>query len=85
MNDTSIDYSTRDIDAAREAALEHLAEAWNAAENDGIDRLIIAHASMSAALATMVRQQGEDATAQMVASLADRIREGAYSLHRSLQ
>jgi hypothetical protein len=79
------DLPSKEFDAAREAALEYLAHAWTAAEDEGIDSLVLAHASMSAALATMVRQHGEEATAQMVAVLADRIREGEYSLHRSLQ
>ena len=45
----------------------------------------LAHASLFAALATLVRSYGEDATADLVAALPDRIRAGEYNLERSLQ
>ena len=41
--------------------------------------------ALFAALATLVRQHGEDATAELVAGLPDRIRAGEYNLDRSLQ
>ena len=67
---------------ARQVALEYLAEAWNTAEDDGVESLALAHASLFAALATMVRVHGEDATALMVDALPDRIRAGEYNLER---
>jgi len=69
----------------RQIALEYLAEAWNTAEEDGVQSQALAYASLFAALATLVRQHGEDATADLVASLPDRIRAGEYNLERSLQ
>ena len=45
----------------------------------------LAHASLFAALATLVRTHGEEATAELVAGLPDRIRAGEYNLERSLQ
>ena len=47
----------------RQLALEYLAEAWNTAEDEGVETLALAHASLFAALATMVRIHGEEATA----------------------
>ena len=44
----------------RQIALEYLAEAWNTAEEDGIESRALAHASLFAALATLVRQHGEE-------------------------
>ncbi len=75
-------------DAADEqcqVALEYLAEAWNTAEDEGIESLALAHASLFAALATLVKRHGEAATADLVAALPDRIASGEYTLERNLQ
>jgi hypothetical protein len=69
----------------RQIALEYLAEAWNAAEQDGVEREALAHASLFAALATLVKVHGEEAAADIIAELPERIRHGQYSLERSLQ
>jgi len=69
----------------RQLALEYLAEAWNSAEQDGVDGEAIAHAALFAAFATLVSQFGEEATADLVAALPERIRHGEYSLDRSIQ
>lgn len=69
----------------RQLALEYLAEAWNSAEDDGVEAQALAHASLFAALATLVRDFGEEATASLVATLPDRIRAGEYHLDRSIQ
>ena len=69
----------------RQLALEYLAEAWNSAEEDGVESQALAHASLFAALATLVRAHGEEATADLVAALPERIRAGEYNLERSLQ
>jgi hypothetical protein len=66
----------------RQLALEYLAEAWNVAEDDGIKPVSLAHASLFAAIATLVRMHGEDAAAAMVSALPDRIRHGEYNLDR---
>lgn len=67
----------------RQQALEYLAEAWNTAEEEGIESQALAHASLFAALATLVRTYGEEATAELVAGLPGRIRAGEYNLRRS--
>ncbi|MCW5720863.1 MAG: hypothetical protein KIS86_06950 [Devosia sp.] len=69
----------------RQIALEYLAEAWNSAEEDGLETAALAHASLFAALATFVRMHGDEATADLVATLPDRIRTGEYNLDRILQ
>ncbi|MHA6298342.1 hypothetical protein [Devosia sp. CAU 1758] len=69
----------------RQLALEYLAEAWNSAEEDGIDSSSLAHASLFAALATFVKMHGDEATADLVEQLPDRIRNGEYNLERVLQ
>ncbi len=45
----------------------------------------LAHASLFAALATLVKLHGDDATAELIANLPDRIRTGEYNLDRNLQ
>ncbi|HEV7344931.1 MAG TPA: hypothetical protein VGN60_04780 [Devosia sp.] len=69
----------------RQVALEYLAEAWNEAEDDGVQSAALAHASLFAALATFVKMHGDDATAELVSLLPDRIRSGEYNLDRILQ
>ena len=69
----------------RQLALEYLAEAWNAAEDDGVENIALAHASLFAALATFVKLHGDEATAELVALLPERIRSGEYNLERILQ
>ncbi len=71
--------------AERQLALEYLAEAWNSAEEDGLESAALAHASLFAALATFVRMHGDEATAELIAQLPDRIRTGEYNLERILQ
>ena len=66
----------------RQLALEYLAEAWNTAEDEGVQSLALAHASLFAAIATLVKAHGEEATALLVASLPERIRSGEYNLER---
>lgn len=69
----------------RQVALEYVAEAWNAAEDDGIASVALAHASLFAAITSMVEHHGENLTAELIATLPERIRHGEYNLLRSLQ
>lgn len=71
--------------AERQLALEFIAEAWNSAEEEGVRSQALAHASLFAAIATLVQVHGEDVTAELVEMLPDRIRSGEYNLERSLQ
>ena len=45
----------------------------------------LAHASLFAALTTLVDVYGEEAVAELIGALPDRIRSGEYNLERSLQ
>lgn len=69
----------------RQLALEYIAEAWNTAEDDGLESLSLAHASLFAALATFVSAHGDEAAAKMVNELPDRIRAGDYTLDKTIQ
>ncbi|RUT31128.1 hypothetical protein EMQ25_09660 [Arsenicitalea aurantiaca] len=82
---TGQDAETEAESEARRIALEYLAEAWNDAEDDGVDGQALAHAALFAALATLVEGHGEDQTASFAEKLADRIRAGEYTVGRTLQ
>lgn len=87
---TSFPFSTHDsmpdgIHEDREIALEYLAEAWNSASEDGVDTEALAHAALFAAIATLVRDYGEEAVARMIGEIPARIDNGDYSLDRVLQ
>lgn len=69
----------------RQRALEYLAEAWNAAADDGVEQAALAHASLFAALATLVKLHGDDGAAELVRALPERIRCGEYNIDRRLQ
>jgi hypothetical protein len=69
----------------RQVALEYVAEAWNEAEDDGVAALALAHASLFAAITSLVDHHGESAVADLIGSLPERIQAGEYTLGRSLQ
>lgn len=69
----------------RQVALEYVAGAWNDAEDDGVATLALAHASLFAAITSLVDHHGETAVAELIASLPERIQSGDYTLGRSLQ
>jgi hypothetical protein len=69
----------------RQLALEYLAEAWTIATDEGVDQVALAHASLFAAVATLVRLHGDEAAADLVGELPERIRCGEYNLDRQLQ
>ena len=80
--------SLRDLEQEhkdRQLALEHLADAWTGAEHDGLEPEAVAHAAIFAALATLVTDYGEEAVADLIETLPERIRAGEYSLDRTLQ
>jgi len=69
----------------RQVALEYIAEAWNSAEQDGLEGEALSHAALFAALATLVKTFGEEPTAKMISRLPERIRQGEYSIDRVIQ
>jgi hypothetical protein len=71
--------------AERALALEYIADAWNIAEEDGVEQKALAYASLFAAVTTLVKSYGEETTAELIARLPDRIRSGEYNLDRSVQ
>jgi hypothetical protein len=64
----------------KQAALSYLNEAWAEARHDGVDGDCLAQASLFAALAELVGTYGEDAVGKFVEGLANRVRNGEFSL-----
>jgi hypothetical protein len=67
------------------AALNHLNEAWSGARLDGIDGDCMAQACLFAAFAELVSTYGEPAAAQYADTLAQRIRNGEFSVKLARQ
>jgi hypothetical protein len=69
----------------KRVALGYLHEAWAEAKLDGVDGDCLAQACLFAAMAEFVSTYGEDAAAEYTRGLADRIRNGEFSLDQSRQ
>ncbi len=68
-----------DASADKRAALTYVVEAFVEAQLDGLDTDCIVQAALFTAFQELVATYGEDATAQYVEGLPDRIRSGGFS------
>jgi hypothetical protein len=66
----------------RRMALQNILDAWDEALSDGVSADILATTAIFAALSDMVEAYGEEAVAEMAAGLADRVRQGEFTLNR---
>ena len=66
-------------------ALSYIIEAWEEAICDGLEPECLAGASLFTALTDLVSTYGEDAVAQMVKDLSNRIDQGEFTLNRVTQ
>jgi hypothetical protein len=64
----------------KRAALSYLHEAWAEARVDGVDGDCLAQACLFAAFHEFVTTYGEEPTARFAEGLAERIRNGEFSL-----
>jgi hypothetical protein len=71
--------------AAKQAALRYILEAWEEAIYDGIDPDAIATSAIFAALSDMIATYGEEPVAQMCERLPDRIRSGEFTVGKTTQ
>ncbi len=69
----------------KRVALGYLHEAWAEARLDGIDGDCLAQACLFAALAEFVSTYGEEAAAAFTSGLANRIRNGEFTIDQSRQ
>lgn len=68
----------------RQVALQNILDAWDEALGEGVDADILATTAIFAALSDMVEAYGEEAVAEMANGLADRVRQGEFTLNRTL-
>lgn len=80
MNDSSDGVACEDASSAKRAALGYVAEAFAAAELDGLDSDFVVQAALFEAFRHLVAIYGEEQTAAYAESFPDRIRDGHYSI-----
>ena len=65
--------------------LSHLTQAWDDAVAQGVESDAIAHAALFTALSDLVLSYGEDAVADLAASLEGRVRNREFTIDRVIQ
>lgn len=85
MPDTRDSEELNAISEQKRVALAYLTQAWGDAVAEGVDSDILAHAALFAALSDLVTSYGEDAVADLAATLQDRIRNREFTLAQTLQ
>lgn len=69
----------------KKVALAYLSQAWGDAVADGVESDVLAHAALFTALSDLVASYGEDAVAELAASLKDRIHNREFTIGRTIQ
>ncbi|AOO83725.1 hypothetical protein SAMN05216304_102559 [Bosea sp. OK403] len=64
---------------ARRVAYGYVEDAFNEAQQDGLDSDALAHAALFAAFRTLVETYGEEATAVFAEALPGKVRGGAFT------
>jgi hypothetical protein len=79
----------RDVEVSvseqKRLALSYLTQAWGDAVAQGVESDVLAHAALFAALSDLVMSYGEDAVAELAASLEGRVRNREFTLDRVMQ
>jgi hypothetical protein len=82
IDDDGLDSAVPTETDQRRMALQNILDAWDEALTDGVSADILATTAIFAALSDMVEAYGEEAVAEMAAGLADRVRQGEFTLNR---
>lgn len=82
MDDEALDALSPTETDQRRMALQSILDAWDEALAEGVGADILATTAIFAALSDMVEAYGEEAVADMAAGLADRVRQGEFTLNR---
>lgn len=69
----------------RRLALQLILDAWDDALGEGVEPDIVASTAIFSALSDMIESYGEEAVVKLVDGLADRIRQGEFTLYRTMQ
>lgn len=81
-DEEGLDPSAPNESEQRRMALQNILDAWDEALAEGVSSDILATTAIFAALSDMVEAYGEEAVAEMAAGLADRVRQGEFTLNR---
>jgi hypothetical protein len=73
------------VSEQKRLALSYLTQAWGDAVAQGVESDVLAHAALFAALSDLVLSYGEDAVAELAASLEGRVRNREFTLERVFQ
>jgi hypothetical protein len=73
------------ISEQKRLALNYLTQAWGDAVAQGVESDVLAHAALFAALSDLVTSYGEDAVAELAASLVGRVRNREFTIARVVQ
>lgn len=73
------------ISEQKKVALAYLTQAWDDAVAEGVESDVLAHASLFQALSDLVLSYGEEAVAELAATLEGRIRNREFTLSRTIQ
>ncbi|MDC9701084.1 MAG: hypothetical protein PSN37_02480 [Alphaproteobacteria bacterium] len=79
------DEDHEELKQQKKTALGYVLSAWNDALYEGLETELIANAALFKAFSDLVTIYGEDAVAEMTAGLAQRVQQGEFSLHRTMQ
>lgn len=82
MDDEALDALSLTETDQRRMALQSILDAWDEALAEGVGADILATTAIFAALSDMVEAYGEEAVADMASGLADRVRQGEFTLNR---
>lgn len=82
MDDEALDALAPTETDQRRLALQSILDAWDEALAEGVGADILATTAIFAALSDMVEAYGEEPVAEMAAGLADRVRQGEFTLNR---
>lgn len=85
MNTTDNRDDEVSISEQKRLALSCLTQAWGDAVAQGVESDVLAHAALFAALSDLVLSYGEDAVAELAASLEGRVRNREFTLERVFQ
>jgi hypothetical protein len=69
----------------KKVALAYLTQAWDDAVAEGVESDVLAHAALFAALSDLIVSYGEEAVAELAATLEERVRNREFTVDRTLQ
>ncbi|ODN70948.1 hypothetical protein [Methylobrevis pamukkalensis] len=83
--DHETDHEACDAERFKRRAMQHIEQAFDEADADGVPADAFAHVALFTALTTLVDCFGEPVVAAMISKIPAKIAAGDYTLDRTLQ